>query len=171
MYETPDAFTRHIAPEWAHRTVKPMTLAKGEDVMLMGDGILVAVEPEFGKAYKPGSLKEMTKQMSTGAHAETYMFEQMKREYQDRDTRLSRMDEQGLDATIVYPGSWGLMCEAYMRQADMLFANLHSFNLYMDEQWGFAYQDRIFAPATLSLKDLDLALKELDFVLERGARF
>ena len=31
MYETPDAFTRHIAPEWAHRTVKPVTLANGED--------------------------------------------------------------------------------------------------------------------------------------------
>jgi predicted TIM-barrel fold metal-dependent hydrolase len=171
MYETPDAFTRHIAPEWAHRTVKPVTLANGEDIILMGERILVAVEPEFGKAYKPGSLKEMLKQMSTGAPSETYMFEPMKAEYQDRDSRLARMDEQGLDGTIVYPGSWGLMAEAYMRQPEMLFANLHAFNLYMNEQWGFAYHDRIFAPATLSLKDVDLAVKELDFVLEQGARF
>jgi predicted TIM-barrel fold metal-dependent hydrolase len=171
MYETPDAFTRHIPKEWADRTVKPVTLHNGEDVILMGERILVAVEPEFGKAYKPGSLKEMLKQMSTGAPVENYMFEPMRREYQDRDARLARMDTQGLDATIVYPGSWGLMAEAYIPRPDMLFANLHSFNLYMDEEWGYAYKNRIFAPAVLSLKDLDLAVKELDFVLARGARF
>lgn len=171
MYETADAFTRHIPSEWAHRTIKPVTLHNGEDGILMGERLLVAVEAEFHKAYKPGSLKEMLKQMSTGAPPETYMFEDMRPEYQNRDDRLAQMDAQGLDATIMYPGSWGLMAETHIDKAGMLFANLHSFNLYMNEVWGFAHQDRIFAPATLSLRDLDLAVAELDFVLEQGARF
>nr|WP_207770230.1 amidohydrolase family protein [Frankia canadensis] len=172
MYETEDAFTRHIAPEWATRTVKPVKMHDGTDAILMGERLLVAVEAEFHKAYKPGSLKEMLKQMSTGAPAETYMFEDMRTEYQNRDARLAEMDRQGLDGTIMYPGSWGLMAEAHMSdKPDMLFANLHSFNLYMDEEWGYAYQNRIFAPATLSLRDVDKAVEELEFVLDRGARF
>nr|WP_007507181.1 MULTISPECIES: amidohydrolase family protein [Pseudofrankia] len=171
MYETLDAFTRHIAPEWAHRTVKPVTLENGDEAILMGERILVAVEPEFRKAYKPGSLKEMLKQMSTGAPTETYMFEPMRDVYQDRDARLREMDAQGLDATIMYPGSWGLMAEAYITRPDALYANLRSFNTYMNEQWGFDHKGRIYAPATIALKDRDLAVKELDQVLADGARF
>jgi predicted TIM-barrel fold metal-dependent hydrolase len=71
----------------------------------------------------------------------------------------------------MYPGSWALFSEAYIDEADVLYANLRSFNTFMDEDWGFDYRNRIYSPASLSLRDLDLAVRELDRVLERGARF
>ena len=45
-----------------------------------------------------------------------------------------------------------------------------AFNRWLDEDWGFSYQDRIIAAPMLSLADPDGALAELDWLLERGAR-
>ena len=71
----------------------------------------------------------------------------------------------------MYPGGWALMAEAYLEGVDPLYDNLESFNRWIDEDWGFAYKNRIFAPAMLSLRDLDRAVVELDRVLAAGARF
>jgi predicted TIM-barrel fold metal-dependent hydrolase len=171
MYETRDAFTRHLDPEFLGQAITTVKLANGKEVILAGERVLVALEPEFGEAYKPGSLKEMLKQMASGAPAETYMFEPMREAYQNREARLRVMDEQGVDGTIMYPGGWALMAEEYVTDTRALYANLHSLNLYMDEEWGLGADGRIFSPATLSLRDVDLAVKELDDVLARGARF
>ena len=50
------------------------------------------------------------------------------------------------------------------------FANLRAYNRWVEEEWGFNYQGRLFAPATLSLLDVDLAVAELDRILAQGAR-
>jgi predicted TIM-barrel fold metal-dependent hydrolase len=50
------------------------------------------------------------------------------------------------------------------------YANLHAFNRWLDEDWGFNYQRRIYAVPLLSLLDPFRAVAELEFVLERGAR-
>ena len=72
---------------------------------------------------------------------------------------------------MVYPGGWALMAEQYVRQTEALYANLHSFNLWTEETWGFGTDGRIYAPALLSLRDLDAAVAELEFVLAAGAKF
>lgn len=104
MYETRDTFTRHLPERYRGQAVAPVTLADGRDIILAGDKLMVALEPEFGEAYKPGSLKEMLKQMASGAPAETYMFEPMREAYQNRAARLAEMARQGIDATIMNPG-------------------------------------------------------------------
>ena len=52
----------------------------------------------------------------------------------------------------------------------LTFASLRSFNRWLEDDWGYAYRERIFAPPLLSLLDLDLALAELDRVMKLGAR-
>jgi predicted TIM-barrel fold metal-dependent hydrolase len=84
---------------------------------------------------------------------------------------LALMDSQGVESAIMYPGGIGLLAEAYVRGVDALYTNLHAYNRWNDETWGFDYQHRIYAPAVLSLRDRDRAVEELDFVLSRGARF
>ena len=41
----------------------------------------------------------------------------------------------------------------------------------MDEDWGFAYQERIFAAPYITLVDPDQAVAELQWALDRDARF
>ena len=45
-----------------------------------------------------------------------------------------------------------------------------AFNRWMHEDWGFAYQNRIFAAPYFSLADVDWAVEELEWALDHGAR-
>jgi predicted TIM-barrel fold metal-dependent hydrolase len=45
-----------------------------------------------------------------------------------------------------------------------------AFNRWLDDEWGFAYHDRIFGAPYLTLSDLPNAIRELEWVLDRGAR-
>ena len=94
MYEERDSFTRYLPKEFLGAAVAPVTLPDGREVILAGDRIVVCLEPEFGQVYRPGSLKEMLKAMSSGNPEETYQFEPMHESYQHREARLRVMDEQ-----------------------------------------------------------------------------
>ena len=53
---------------------------------------------------------------------------------------------------------------------EALQANLASFNRWLDDDWGFAYRDRIFATPLINLTDVDRAIAELEWALGQGAR-
>lgn len=172
-YEATDAFTRFMPQNKLHTAVRPIE-APGYDrkVLLANDRIVTALEADLDQAYVPGSLVEMLKQRASGNAADAERFyEPMQPEYLDRDKRLIQLKEQQIEKAIMYPGGWGLLAEAYLDGLDPLYDNLESFNKWIDEDWGFCYRDTIYAPAMLSLRDLDRACAELDRVLDAGARF
>src|SRR5688500_16387862 len=94
----------------------------------------------------------------------------MRPEYQERAARVELLGRQGVAGCVLYPSAMALSVENYIRDPQVAFANVHAFNLWFDETWGFDKGDGIFATALLSLKDRDLAVQELDHVLDRGAR-
>jgi predicted TIM-barrel fold metal-dependent hydrolase len=171
-YEAEDCFTRYMPKSKLDTSVYPVRLASGKKVLLANDRIVTALEQDLDMAYVPGSLVEMLKQRSSGnaTDAERF-FEPIQQEYLNHDARLRQLDEQQIERTIMYPGGWALMVEAYLEGVDTLYDNIESFNRWINEDWGFAYKDRIYAPALMSLRDLDRACKELDRVLAAGARF
>jgi predicted TIM-barrel fold metal-dependent hydrolase len=170
-YEAEDCFTRYMPKSKLDRAVYPIRLASGRKVLLANDRIVTALENDLDKAYVPGSLVEMLKQRASGDPAGADRFyEPMQAEYRDRDARLRQLGEQQIERSIMYPGGWALMAEAYLDDTEALYDNLESFNKWIAEDWGFAYQDRIYAPALLSLRDLDRSCQELDRVFAAGAR-
>jgi predicted TIM-barrel fold metal-dependent hydrolase len=172
-YEAPDAFTRFMPKNKLHTAVRPVTVP-GYDrkVLLANDRIVTALENDLDQAYVPGSLVEMLKQRAAGNATDSDRFyEPIQAEYRDRDKRLVQLAEQQIEKSIMYPGGWGLLAEAYLDGIDPLYDNLESFNKWINEDWGFAYKDTIYAPALLSMRDLDRSCQELDRVLDAGARF
>ncbi len=86
------------------------------------------------------------------------------------DARLRCMDEQGIEAAWLFP-SQGVCMEGPM-QPD-IEASIHilrAFNRWLEEDWGFAYQNRIFTVPFLTLSDVDRAVEDLQWCLDRGAR-
>ena len=71
---------------------------------------------------------------------------------------------------MVFPSAMALSIENYVKDSAAAYANVHSFNQWFDEDWGFGRDGKLFAPAMLSLADRDFAVQEFDFVLARGAR-
>ncbi len=172
-YETRDAFTKYLPAEWSEYAVRPIRFEGGLEKIMAADRVATFNSEQglgFDLAYRPGSLKEMLRQMASGNPDETYEPEPMRPEYHDRDVRLKLMDVQGVDRAVVFPSAMALSVENYVKNVPAAYANVHSFNRWFEETWGFAYQDRIYAPALLSLRDLDLAVAELDDLLARGAR-
>jgi predicted TIM-barrel fold metal-dependent hydrolase len=80
------------------------------------------------------------------------------------------MDAQGIAGCFLFPTLGVGMEESLAHDPDALIAAFHAFNLWLDEDWGYAYQERIFAAPMISLIDPDAAVKELDAVLDRDAR-
>ena len=172
-YETRDSFTRYLPEKWRPYAIAPVRLHDGTERILAADRIAVFNSEQglgFDLAYRPGSLKEMLRQMASGNPDETYQPEPMRPEYVDRKARLKLMDTQGVERAVVFPSAMALSVENYVKNVPAVYANIHSFNRWFDEEWGFGRDGKIFAPALLSLADLDLAVAELDFVLRQGAR-
>ena len=80
------------------------------------------------------------------------------------------MDEQQLDAVLLFPTLACGVEQALIRDVPATMASLHAFNLWLDEDWGFSYQDRIISAPMISLADPDAAVAEIDRVLGLGAR-
>jgi predicted TIM-barrel fold metal-dependent hydrolase len=173
-YEPRDAFTRYLPKKYLGRaSVAPVVLPDGTEAIMAGSRVATFNSESgvgFDMAYRPGSLKEMLKQMSSGNPEETYKPEPIRPEYLEREPRLALLEAQGVDRCVLFPAGMALAAEHYVADTEALYANLSSFNRWYDETWGFNYQDRIYATAVLSLRDLDEAVKMTDDILSRGAR-
>ena len=96
-------------------------------------------------------------------------FRNQSEAYGNRDLRLALMDSQGIDAALMYPASAHDIEFEFADNIEALYANIRAFNRWMYEEIGFAYENRMFLPPYIALADVDLAMKELDTVLEQGA--
>jgi predicted TIM-barrel fold metal-dependent hydrolase len=171
IYEPPDAVTRFLPEEYLNRAITPVTLANGEEGLLAGGRLVTGLDHPIDMAHRPGALKTMLREMKSGKPTDGYALEPLRPEYLEREPRLALMDRQGIESAILYPATMGTMAEHYVRGVGPLYANLHSYNRWLNETWGFDYHGRIYTPAVLSLRDLDEAVRELDHVLGLGATF
>ena len=172
-YETRDAFTRYLPKEFHDRAIAPVRGADGKEVILAGHRIATFNSEAglgFDLAYRPGSLKEMLKQMGSGNPDETYEPQPMQPEFLEREPRLKVMAQQNVERAVIFPAGMALAAEHYVDDTEALYANLRSFNRWFDETWGFNYQDKIYATALLSLRDLDSSIAETEAIIEQGAR-
>ena len=168
-YEPRDFCTRHIEPRFREQAVR----VDEDDRVWVGDRLFTFLANwSFDRVARPGALRELLR----ASRYEKYDDEERSHEeevrpaYRDRDARIALMDEQGLDAALLFP-TVGVCLEHFMKdRPDQLYANLSSFNRWLDEDWGYAHRERIYAAPMLSLVDLDRAVAELDRVLARGAR-
>ena len=172
-YEPRDSFTRYLPKEYLGRAITPVRNAAGHEVVMAGARIATFNSEQglgFDKAYKPGTLKEMLKQMGSGNPEETYQPEDMRPEYLEREPRVALLAKQGVERCVVFPAGMALAAEHYVADTDALYVNLRSFNRWYDETWGFNYEEKLYATALLSLRDLDRAIAETDAILAQGAK-
>jgi predicted TIM-barrel fold metal-dependent hydrolase len=173
-WETHDAFTRHRDPKYRDRGLR-LVEEGGTVRYYIGDKVH-PILPGPGDLHGrpvPGSLFDyFAGSAANDPHLASLWSEKPAEhpEWFNRDARLACMDQQGIEACWLFP-SHGVCIEGPM-QPD-IEASLHilgAFNRWIEEDWGFAYKDRIFAVPLLSLSDLDLAISELEWAIARGAR-
>ncbi|MGD9793283.1 MAG: amidohydrolase family protein [Acidimicrobiia bacterium] len=172
-YETFDACTRYLPREFEQWAMRPVRNADGIWEVRAGD-VEATIVNEGGMgwdyAYRPGSLKEMLRQMASGNPDEAYEPEPMRAEWIERAPREALMDTFGVEKAILFPAGMGMGAEHYIADTPAMYANMNSFNRWYDETWGFA-GPRIYAAPIVSLRDLDSAIDMAEFAIDRGAKF
>ncbi len=170
-YETPDAFTRHQDPALRNRGVRWADIDGRRRLLVGGTVNSYVANPTFDPVSKPGALYDWyrgnpRRQQITEAFGE---LEPLRPEYQDRDLRLKVMDQQGVAGTVLFP-TLGVGIEDALRHDPEACGRVFTgFNRWVDEDWGFAYEGRIFAAAYIALTDGATAEDELRRVLDAGA--
>jgi predicted TIM-barrel fold metal-dependent hydrolase len=175
-YEAEDCFTRFAGKRMqAERTVRWLTEADGKRrrLMIAGQEANVIGNPTFNPVARPGVYHETLKtlEVSKDRSAEAYgALEPLPATYRDRNLRLAAMDAQGVDKTLLFP-TLGVTIEGYLsHDVELLYEAFHAFNQWVDEDWGFAWRERIFAAPYLIMMDVDRLVAELEWALSRGAR-
>jgi predicted TIM-barrel fold metal-dependent hydrolase len=172
-YEALDAFTRHVPRAWHGRAMQ-WAEVDGRTRLLVGGRVNTFIpNPTFDPIARPGALQDFFKGRGEPGQDLKTLFgelEPVRPEYRDRDARLAKMDEQGIDACWMFPTLAVGMEEALKHDPEAAVVAFRGFNDWLDDDWGYAYRERIFAAPYLSLVDLDAAIAELDRVLVRGAR-
>ncbi|WP_261566449.1 amidohydrolase family protein [Frankia gtarii] len=172
-YETADALTRHLAPEYK-RLIKILQTPDGRTRMVINNKLYTTnPDPTFPTVAAPGVFEQYFRSNNTeGRELASFVgkLQESQPEYTDRDARIAKLDEQGVAATIMLP-TVGVAVEGLLTdKPDALHAIVEAFNRWIEDEWGYSYQDRIISTPVLSLADPDLAVKELERVRDLGAR-
>jgi len=171
-YEAEDAFTRHLDPRVGPRTVQWAEI-DGRRYHVVGGQVSRAVtNPTFNPIASPGAMCEYFRGNPNGRNPIEFLRdrEPIRAEYLDRDARVKVLGEQGLEAIWLFPTLGVLYEELLKEDPEAVVWTFRSFNQWLYEDWGFDYQDKIYAAPYISLADLDGAIAELEWCLERGAR-
>ncbi len=171
-YEALDAFTRHLDPAWAQRTLQWAEIDGRRYHVIGGRVSHAVVNPTFDPVAKPGVLKDYFRGNPNGDSPLELLKarDRIDPAYRDRDARIATLDRHGLDAVWLFP-TLGMVYEEELHHDPEAVAVLfRAFNRWVEEDWGFDYEGRIFAAPYITLADLDFATSELEWALDRGAR-
>jgi predicted TIM-barrel fold metal-dependent hydrolase len=173
-YEPDDCFTRHIESRFRERTVWVDRKGEGPSRMYIGDerchffsvGAADSIGPPgVMKAFLRGETEQGGSPSLSPINGLTVP------EFVDRSARLKKMDEQDVEACLILPTA-GVGVEPQLRETpEVIYPSIRAFNRWLQEDWGYGTDGRIFGAPILSLFDLTEALRELDRLLALGTRF
>ncbi len=171
-YEPLDAFTRYQDTAMRNRGVQILNEGKRAYIVIGGRVNRFIANPTFDPVIVPGCVELLFRgQIPEGVEpASLSQVEPIHPEYRDRQRRLEVMDEQNLAAIFLFPTLGCGVEQALRDDPGATMACLSAFNRWLEDDWGFAHENRIFPAPMLSLADPDAAVAEVASLLERGAR-
>jgi predicted TIM-barrel fold metal-dependent hydrolase len=171
-YEAPDAFTRHIEPQFAKRGMQWVTIGGKQRLMVDGKLNRFIPNPLFDPVAKPGCLDQYFRGKAAGDDIRSAFGEldPISPAYREPAARLAVMDEQGIERCFMFPTLAVGMEEAVKHDPDLAHAVFRAFNRWAAEEWGMDVDGRILTAPYMTLLDPEQAVAELDWALNSGAR-
>ena len=159
LYEAADAFTRHL-PEHRRRDFYWVTDDRGHRLIVVGNRVWDYIaNPTFDPVAVAGALDRRKVEPLAS-----------RPEYRDRVARVARFDSQGIEASLMFPTLATGLPEVVGDDLPLLSDLTWSFNRWLEEDWGFAFEHRIFATPIFTLSDVDQSVTMLEWALGRGCR-
>jgi predicted TIM-barrel fold metal-dependent hydrolase len=172
MYETRDAFTKHL-PDQFRGAIDYVELHGRTKIVVKGLISEYIPNPTFEVVARPGAMEDYFRIGNPEGKSRREMFGQPMRSlpgFQDPAARIALMDEQGIDRALMFPTLASVLEERMREDPELTHAAIHSLNEWMHETWTFNYENRIFPTPVITLPIVERAIEELEWVVERGAR-
>jgi predicted TIM-barrel fold metal-dependent hydrolase len=188
MYETTDAFTKYLPPEY-EGLVKYVQVNGRTKIALKNTISEYIPNPTFNKVAPPGaqemefraknpSSKHSIGTSNFGLKSETEApvtglppkYIEAPPSFFNPAERLELLDEQRIDRAMMWPTLASLLEERLADDPEATAVVVHALNEWMHEHWTYNFENRIFATPVINLSIVDQAIRELDYVVERGAR-
>ena len=172
LYETKESFTRHLPKDY-DGLIKYVEVNGRTKIAVRNVVSDYIPNPTFEVVAKPGAQEEYFKSGNPeGKSRREIMGEPMRAipAFRDPEARIKVMDELGLDGALMWPTLASLLEERLGDDPDATAVVIHALNKWMLDDWTFNYQNRIFSTPVINLGILEEALRELEFVVENGAR-
>ena len=172
LYESQEAMTAHLPRRW--RKEFQYVEVKGRTKLAIGGQISEFIpNPTFEVLAAPGvhetwyrnansaglTLRELSGKPISCPPA-----------YRSGADRLALLDELGIHATLMFPTLASVVEERMSYDHELMNAVLHSLNEWLHAEWGFHREERIFTVPFITLMDVEMAVAELEWAIERGAR-
>jgi len=172
LYETKEAFTQFLPEKYQH-AIKYVEINGRTKIVVRGTISEYIPNPTFDVIARPGAHEDFYKNGNPkGLSMRELTGKPIKcpPAYREPIARLKEMDEQGVDRALMFPTLASLLEERLRDDPELIHAVIHALNQWLHETWSFNYENRIFTVPVISLPIVSEAIKELEWVLERGAR-
>jgi predicted TIM-barrel fold metal-dependent hydrolase len=177
MYETVEAFTRYL-PEDAQGLIKYVEVNGRTKIAIKNKISEYIPNPTFNKVAPPGAqelefrLKNPSSKTKPGdievAAPPKYIV--APDAFFAPEPRVKLMDELSIDRALMWPTLASLLEERLADDPRATHTVVHALNQWMLEHWTYNFDGRIFATPVIPMNIVDDAIRELDYVVENGAR-
>ena len=173
-YEAEDAFIRHMDPAMMQRAMQWVNVNGKRRLMVGGKINRFIPNPTFDPIARPGCLDDYFRGKVSVSDMRDAFGEleplSERPEYRDRDAKIDLLTKQNLDGCLLFPTLGVGMESALENDLPALQAAFSAFNRWLSEDWGFSYQERLFAAPYITLSNVQHAIAELEFALDNDAR-
>lgn len=176
-YEPDDCFTRHIEKKYAGEAIEVRRdQADGLGRLYRAGKRLRHVSGPLGESTAPpGALREYFKSHGQGYRPTGEIQAKDYPEFMnDKAARLAVMDSHQLESVLLLP-TLGVLAESEccaLRdiEPETWYAIMRSFNRWIEDDWGYGADGRIFGAALVSLYEPTLAVIELERLINAGVK-
>ena len=172
FYEALDCCTRYLDPQFRDRGIKAVQQGT-HTVLLAGREVFRFIRnPTFDPIIVAGCLDPLFRgQIPEGVDpASLSQVEPLNPAYQNAAQRIVELDAQEIEATIMFPTLAVGVEQALRFDVPALMATITAYNQWIEEDWGFDNQSRIWSTPVVCFADPELALAEVERLIERGAK-
>ncbi|KZS76753.1 amidohydrolase [Mycobacterium kansasii] len=172
LYETEESLTKFL-PKQYQGAIQYVEVKGRTKIAIRGQISDYIPNPTFEVVARPGAMEEYFRVGNPEGKSRREIFGEPMRSipaFREPGPRLELMNELGVDRSLMFPTLASLVEERMRDDPLLIHVVVHALNQWLDEVWGFNYQNRIFTVPVISLPIVEKAIDELDWVVRRGAR-
>ena len=172
LYESPDVLREYL-PKQYRRDIQFVEVRGRARVAVKGQITDYMPNPTFERVAAPGAHVEYYR----GTNTEGRTLREMSGQpidclpaFREPAPRLELLDELGVHRALMFPTLANLLEYTLDGDPDLTHVAVHAVNHWLHDVWTFDYRDRIFTTPVITLPIVEEAVKEVEWVLERGAK-